>query len=87
MAVSLPPGDVQALWQPPPERARLLRLGWLYALPDVESLDRETLLRALASRGVVLRADDPADVQALLPPAPESDSFWRLRRAVERGAL
>ena len=79
MRAAIVRGDVRSVVRRDPESSRLLRLGWLAGVPAVEVMAPASLRKILAKR-MVVRADDPAAVDALLPFASETDTIWERRR-------
>jgi len=77
--VEIAGGDLRSVTRRDPETARLLRLGWLEGLDDVEAMTVDTLRTLLTARDG-LAPGNPAPLGALLPPATESDDEWRWRR-------
>ncbi|HMB04955.1 MAG TPA: hypothetical protein VKP69_14595 [Isosphaeraceae bacterium] len=81
MSVTLSRADVRAVTRRPRPLGRLVRLGWLAGIEDVETMTPAALERALAGRGVALDGPATASVESLLPLLPESEDQWRTRRA------
>ena len=81
VAVKVNRTDVKALTRKPRTANRMLRLGWLSNLPDVETMPQEDLAQALEGRGFSPRADTPVSIDPLLPPQLEDEARWLVRRA------
>ncbi|MFO0953265.1 MAG: hypothetical protein U0835_19335 [Isosphaeraceae bacterium] len=81
MEIILDRSEVRSMRRQDPETARLLRLGWLAEVDEVEAMPAADLRDALTLQGVALELD-PGRVERLLPLRSESDARWRLRRAV-----
>lgn len=81
MGVRLDRADVKSIARKPRSSHRMLRLGWLSDLPDVETMPTADLARALEGRGFAPGLDAAVAVDSLLPPQPESDERWLVRRA------
>ncbi len=77
----IPRNDVRNVTRAPRGRSRLLRLAWTAKLPNPELLSVDDLKGALDSRGLDVDAKDPVSIEALLPPRPETESAWLIRRA------
>jgi len=63
---------------------RLLRLGWICALPEPESMTVDDLKTSLEARGYAIDAtakNPPASLDRLLPLATEPEPLWLGRRA------
>ena len=71
--------EIETLKQGSAGEKRLLRQGWKAGFPDVETMPVADLRNALAGRN--FSADDPAQVNDLLPLPIESESAWLTRRA------
>jgi hypothetical protein len=87
MAVTLPRAEVRSVARRPRPIARLVRLGWLAGIEDVETMSPAALERALAARGVPLDGPENVSVDSLLPLFPESEDQWRARRAATEGLI
>jgi len=87
MAVRLPARDLRTVNRRPRAHARLLALGWLCGLTDVESMPIEELSGALESRGFLAQGDQIPSLSALLPLAREPEALWVARRAATELAL
>ena len=81
MLVRLNRTEVKAVARRARGSNRMLRLGWLSGLPEVESIPTADLSRALEGRGIAPGLADGVDVESLLPLALESDGQWVARRA------
>ena len=81
MLLRIARGEVKAIDRKSKRDGRLLRLGWLCNLPDVESAVRPDLARALDGRGFSPEGESAASVEALLPTQPEDEVRWLARRA------
>ena len=81
MVVKLGRTDVKSIDRKPRQANRMLRLGWLSNLPDVETMSREDLAQGLEGRGFSSSVDTPVSVDSLLPVQPETDAQWLVRRA------
>ncbi len=77
---TFPRSETRGIDQQMVETGRLLRLGWLAGLNDVETLPLDELTVALEPQ-TRIRPDDPGRVDALLPLYPEGEERWRARRA------
>ncbi len=80
-ALPLARQDVRTVTRRDAATGRLLRLGWLAGLGDVEELSPADLRKALAASGQLRDAADPARVDALLPLYTEPAGTWEWRRA------
>lgn len=81
MVVKLGRAEVKAVQRKSRKDNRMLRLGWLSNLPDVESMTRDDLAQALEGRGFSPEADTPVSVDPLLPISSETEPQWLVRRA------
>ena len=81
MVVKLGRTEVKAIDRKPRRANRMLRLGWLSNLPDVETMSPEDLAQGLEGRGFDPNATTPVSVDSLLPAQPETDAQWLVRRA------
>ena len=81
MVVKLGRAEVKAIDRKPRRANRMLRLGWLSNLPDVEAMPRDDLARGLDGRGFDPNATSPVAIDSLLPTQPETDAQWLVRRA------
>ena len=81
MVVRLGRAEVKATERKSKKDNRMLRLGWLSDLPDVEGMSGEELARALEGRGFSTQGETPVSVEPLLPIQPEGDARWLVRRA------
>jgi hypothetical protein len=81
MVVRLGRLDVKAVAKRTRALNRMLRLGWLSNLPEVEAMPTADLSQALEGRGFAPGLDEPVSVDGLLPPQPETDAQWLVRRA------
>jgi hypothetical protein len=86
LLVSLSASQVQKAAKAPERVRRLLRLGWLSALPDVERRSPDALADALEARGFAPGSSAPTALDRLLPIAAESDAQWLARRAATEAA-
>jgi hypothetical protein len=87
MSVELSRGDVRNVLRQPRSSNRLLQLGWLCGLPDVETMPLGDLQEALEGRGFVVDGDQPPSLSGLLPPTPEPELQWLGRRAATELAI
>jgi hypothetical protein len=88
--VRLPHSEVRGLDRRPAGTERLLRLAWVCKLPDPESMPLDELRDALEARGYALDPggrSQPVALDALLPPAPETEPVWLARRAASELAI
>jgi hypothetical protein len=85
--VHLPRNEVRSLARQPRPSLRLLQLGWLCGLPDVESMSIESLRDAVEGRGFAPDGDNTPSLNALLPLTPEPELDWLARRAATELAL
>jgi hypothetical protein len=86
--VRLSRGDVREIARQPQANQRLLQLGWLCGLPDVETARLETLQGALEARGFAVNAaGDSPSLGGLLPLVPEPELTWLARRAATELAV
>jgi hypothetical protein len=81
MVVKLGRGEVKAIDRKSRKDNRMLRLGWLSNLPDVETMPRAELAQALEGRGFSSEGDSAVSVDPLLPIAAETEVHWLVRRA------
>lgn len=81
MPVHLARGDVKTMSRQPHANSRLLQLGWLCELRNVETMSPDALADALESRGFDIHGDTVPSLSGLLPLAPEGDMAWLARRA------
>jgi hypothetical protein len=81
MVVKLGRTDVKTIDRKPRKAQRLLRLGWLSDLPEMETMPQDDLSQALDGRGFAPDAETPVSVDSLLPAQPEEDVHWLVRRA------
>jgi hypothetical protein len=81
MVVKLGRSEVKAVDRKSKKDNRMLRLGWLSNLPEVEAMPRDDLAQAIDGRGFSADAETPVSVDALLPIQPETDAHWMVRRA------
>jgi hypothetical protein len=79
--VHLSRGDVRSLTREPKTSARLLQLGWLCGIQDVETKKLDSLKDALEGRGFSAESDETPSIAGLLPLTPESELQWLARRA------
>jgi hypothetical protein len=87
MPVHLARGDVRNMARAPLASNRLLQLGWLCGLKDVEAMPLEDLKDALEGRGFAHEGEHTPSLAGLLPPSPESDLQWQARRAATELAV
>ncbi len=87
MPVHLSRSDVRGLVRQPPANTRLLQLGWLCGLPEVETMPLDDLKDALEGRGFALNGDQTPSLAGLLPLFPEPDLAWLGRRAATELAV
>ncbi len=81
MPVRLSRTDVRSLARQPQASNRMLQLGWLCGLKDVETIPLDRLKDALEGRGFSSEGEHTPSLAGLLPPLPESDLQWQARRA------
>ena len=81
MVVRLARPEVKSIDRKAARENRMLRLGWLLDLPDVEAMSRPDLSEALDGRGFSANGESPVSVDSLLPTQPEADARWFVRRA------
>ncbi|MFO0910798.1 MAG: hypothetical protein U0794_21070 [Isosphaeraceae bacterium] len=81
MRVYLSAGELRGMARREPEWSRMLRVGWLNDYPDIEEAEPRPLKEELDSREL-LKPNDPAWVDGLLPLKSETEAQWRTRRAV-----
>jgi hypothetical protein len=86
MGARLKRADVRSVMRQPIEVGRLLRLGWLAEIDNVETKPVLELKDEL-DRRKLLRPTDRGRVDGLLPLYPESADRWRTRRAATEVAL
>jgi hypothetical protein len=87
LPVHLSRGDVRSVTRQPRSNTRLLQLGWLCSLPEVEAMPLDDLKDALEGRGYAIDADTVPSLAGLLPLAPEPDLAWQARRAATELAV
>jgi hypothetical protein len=87
ISIHLLRGDVRKVERQTQSNSRLLKLGWLCELPDVENMPVDDLKEAIEGRGFALEGNQTPSLSALLPPAPESDLQWQARRAATELAV
>jgi hypothetical protein len=87
MPVHLSRSDVRGLVRQPPSNTRLLQLGWLCGLPEVETMPLDDLKDALEARGFAVNGNQTPSLAGLLPLFPEPDLFWLGRRAATELAV
>ncbi|MFO0891481.1 MAG: hypothetical protein U0790_20355 [Isosphaeraceae bacterium] len=87
LPVHLTRGEIRAIDRRPPGQARLLQLGWLCGLPDVEALTLDALRDALEGRGFSPDGENTPSLDGLLPPTPEPEVTWLARRAATELAI
>ncbi|WP_435009807.1 hypothetical protein P12x_001045 [Tundrisphaera lichenicola] len=81
MLVRLNRTDLKAVARRDKASNRMLRLGWLLGLPEVETMPMAELSAALEGRGFAPGLGESVSVEKLLPPQPESEERWLIRRA------
>jgi hypothetical protein len=81
MVVKLGRSEVKSLERASSKDGRMLRLGWLSNLPEVETMSRTELATALDGRGFSAEVDTPVSVESLLPTPIETEAQWLVRRA------
>ena len=82
------PGSRPARQRRPAAASRVLRLAWASGIREPESMSLAELTDAVESRGfIVAPKAQPASLDRLLPPAPETDAVWLARRAATEIAL
>jgi hypothetical protein len=84
ISVRMAKTEVRGIERRPAAIERLLKLGWLCALPEPESMPVNQLKDALEGRGYAVDGGGPAQpvaIDRLLPPTPEPDATWLARRA------
>ncbi len=79
--VKLGRGDAKKVDRRGMAAARALRYGWLLGFNDPETMPLDELKDATSARGMPTTGTEPIALDALLPPASESDDQWALRRA------
>jgi len=79
--VHLARSEIRSLIRQPASSTRLLQLGWLCDLPEVESMPLDELQDALEGRGFAATGNRVPSLARLLPPFVESDLTWQARRA------
>src|SRR5271165_851040 len=87
MPVHLSRSDVRGLVRQPPANTRLLQLGWLCGLPDVETMPLDDLKDALEGRGFAAASDQTPSLAGLLPLFPEPELSWLGHRAATELAV
>lgn len=87
LAVRIPRSDVRELNRQPKPSNRLLAMGWLCGLDDVESTPVADLQLALEGRGLSAQGDEIPQLDRLLPIASEPDARWLARRAATELAV
>jgi len=85
--VRVPRPDVRELIRQPKTNGRLLALGWLTGLKDVESTSADDARLALDGRGLELDGDELPPLDDLLPVASEPEPHWLARRAATELAV
>jgi len=73
--------DVRSVRRAARGSSRLLRLGWVCGFPHPESTPIGDLRDGLEGRGFDPASTDPVPIDRLLPPRPETESSWLIRRA------
>lgn len=74
-------GEVRSVVRQPPEKARLLRMGWRAGFNDVEEMKLADLQNALEGRGFSLTGTNSAPIDDLFPIPTEDETTWLARRA------
>ncbi len=87
MPVHLSRGEVRSLARQPQTSTRLLQLGWLCGLKDVETMPLDDLKDAIEGRGFAIGGDRVPSLAGLLPLTAESDLAWLGRRAATELAI
>ncbi len=87
MPVHLSRSDVRGLVRQPSSSTRLLQLGWLCGLPEVETMPLDDLKDALEGRGFAANGNQTPSLAGLLPLFPEPDLSWSGRRAATELAV
>ncbi|MGC8643402.1 MAG: hypothetical protein ACP5XB_26390 [Isosphaeraceae bacterium] len=87
MPVHISRSDVRSLARQSRANQRLLQLGWLCGLPDVESMSLGDLKDAVESRGFLAQGDQTPSLAKLLPLVPESELAWLGHRAATELAV
>jgi hypothetical protein len=85
--VHLSRGDVRNVARQPRLSNRLLQLGWLCRLPDVERMPLGDLSEAIEGRGFAVDGNQTPSLSGLLPITPEPDLQWLARRAATELAI
>jgi hypothetical protein len=85
--VHLARSDVRNMARAPRASNRLLQLGWLCGLKDVEAMPVDDLKDALEGRGFAPEGEHTTSLAGLLPLLPESDLQWLARRAATELAV
>jgi hypothetical protein len=87
LPVRLARGDVRSIVRQPAVSSRMLKLGWLCALPNAESMAPDALADALEGRGFAPNGDSVPSLSGLLPITQERDMEWLARRAATELAV
>jgi hypothetical protein len=81
MAIRLDRDDVSAIERRSDSAAQVLRAAWGLGLANPETTAPGTLKELIAVRGMNLTDDATIAIDRLLPPLPERQEHWLLRRA------
>lgn len=87
LAVRVPRSDVRELVRQPKSSGRLLALGWLCGLKDVEAAPIADLQLSLEGRGFLTEGDALPSLDRMLPVVSEPDARWLARRAATELAV
>ena len=87
MPVHLSRSDVRSLARQPQTSTRLLQLGWLCGLQNVETMPLDDLKDALEGRGFAIGGNRVPSLAGLLPLAAESELAWLGHRAATELAI
>ncbi len=81
MFVRINRGDVKRVDRRGMSAARALRYGWVLGFKDVETMPLDDLKDGISARGMSTTGTDPIPLDALMPPASETEDQWLLHRA------
>jgi len=81
LSVRVARGDCRSVDRAPEANARLLALGWLCGLADVEEKPIDELRGALETRGFAPIGDETPSLDRLAPIVQEPENVWLARRA------
>lgn len=81
LSVRVPRGECRSVDRASKADSRLLALGWLCGLADVEDMPIDDLQVALEARGFSLIGDETPSLDRLAPIVQEPDARWLARRA------